>query len=186
MYLKHPPATTGTAGISPPSLPALQPVLPILRTCGNPRPPGCPWPWRSLDADRRSPFLPRTAKPKDRPFREREAGRNCAAALPGRGAGKENFLRRLGGDGDRGKGGGGARIVCRSVTQRDSQGLRPPREGGHPSTRVQGSERRAVPGASAPGRNRGVLQGREGAPAPAPPRHTSWVTVVGQEGYRKR
>ena len=117
--------------------------------------------------------------------RERLEG-TVQAALPGRGAGKENFLRRLGGEGERGKGGGGARIVCRSVTQRDSLGLRPPREGGHPSTRVQGSERRAVPGASAPGRNRGVLQGREGAPAPAPPRHTSWVTVVGQEGYRKR
>lgn len=87
------------------------------------------------------------------------------------------------GEGERGKGGGGARIVCRSVTQRNSQGLRPPGEGGHPSTRVVGSERRAGLCASAPDRNQGVLQARERAPDPvsSPPHFpgdSGWVGGV--------
>ena len=44
----------------------------------------------------------------------------------------------------KGKGGGGARKVCLSVTARDSQGSRPPREGGHTSTVAVGPERPAV------------------------------------------
>lgn len=166
MYLKHVTVTIGTILIStPPTLlrpTALLPVIPISKMSENPQ---IPWPWQSLDANWRSPFRPRTGKPRGCPLRRREGERaagNCAGSALGWGQEKEtSFLgsaRRV--RGRKGKGGGGARMVGLSYSA-DPPGLRPPREGGHTSTGVVGLGRPAA-------LSLGVLQRREAAPGPVP------------------
>lgn len=62
---------------------------------------------------------------------------------------EKNFLLRLTRRGGRKRGKERVGVVQEQsvslLTPRDSPGLRPPQEGGHTSTRVAGSERRAVP-----------------------------------------